>query len=101
MEDGAVLGVVEVLAGEHGVAAALDVGCAGEVNQLGHDVLIDEVLRQIHVQSCGVERVIGGAGRRVGEELTKVEVLLLFKERGERGPLRLCGDVHCKSLSGR
>ena len=101
VQDSAILGVVEVFAGEHGVAAALDVRSAGKVHELGHDVLIDEVLRQIHMQARGVEGVVRGAGRRVGEELAQIEVLLLLKKRGERGPLWLCGDVHCKSLSGR
>ena len=101
VQHGAVLGVVEVLAGEHGVAASLDVGSSGEVHQRGDYFLIDEVFRQIHVQARGVERIVCGAGSGVGKKLTQVEVLLAFKKRGERGPLRLSGDVHCKSLSGR
>ena len=101
VQHGAILGVVEVLAGEHCVAAPLDVGSPGEVHQCGDYFLIDEVLRQIHVQARGVERIVCGAGSGVSKKLTQVEVLLAFKKRGERGPLRLSGDVHCKSLSGR
>ena len=45
VQHGAVLGVIDVFAGEHGVAAGLKVSGLGYLNQLLDDVPVDQVLR--------------------------------------------------------
>ena len=94
MQHGAVLGVIDVLAGEHGIAAGLKVGGLGYLNQLLDDVPVDQVLRQIHVQPGGVEGEVAGAVCIGGKKLAEVEVLLVLIYLRELAPLGRCGDIH-------
>ena len=67
VEDGAVLGDVDVLAGVHGITAARDVHLGGELGQGVADVVGQQVLGQVDVE---VPQLVGealGALRVVGE----------------------------------
>ena len=55
VEDGAVLGGVDVLAGIHGVAALLDADLARELDEQGDRLVGDEVLREVEVKVGYVE----------------------------------------------
>ena len=72
VEDGPVLGDVDVLAGEHGVAAARDVHLLGELDQGVTDVVGQQVLGQVDVEvsqlvgeALGALRVVGEPGAQV------------------------------------
>ena len=72
VEDSAVLGDVDVLAGVHGVAAARDVHLLGELDQGVADVVAQQVLGQVDVEvsqlvgeALGALRVVGEPGAQV------------------------------------
>ena len=50
VEDGAVLGRVDVLAGEHRGVTLGDAGLLGQAHERGHDLVRHEILRQVDVQ---------------------------------------------------
>lgn len=55
VQDGAVLGGVNVLAGEHGVAALLELHLTSKIAQQLDGLIGHQVLRQIEVQVTGVK----------------------------------------------
>ena len=72
VEDGAVLGDVDVLAGVHGVTVARDVYLLGELDQGVADIVGQQVLGQIDVEvpqlvgeALGALRVVGEPGAQV------------------------------------
>jgi len=80
VEDGAVLRGVNVLAGEHLVAEALDLGLAGKGEERREDLLVDEVLRvveengDIGLGRLELERVLVEALGVGSEELLENEL---------------------------
>ena len=75
MQDGTVLGGVDVLAAEHGVAPLLDLHRAGEVAQQLDGLVGDEVLREVKVQVAHVERELLDALVVCSEGVLEVEVV--------------------------
>src|SRR5260221_8160093 len=71
VEDAAILGVVDPLAGIHAIAPGFDLGRAGEIKQQGYGVVGQAVLRKIQYQ-------IARAGREPGLQL--VEALGICRE---------------------
>ncbi len=64
MEDGPVLGDVDVLAGEHGVAALGDTGSLGEAEEELERLVGDAVLRVVEDEVAGLHDVALGTARR-------------------------------------
>ena len=93
MEDGAVLGGVEVLARKHLVAGRLDARRVGHVEERVTHSVVDEVLRQIDVPASGVERPVLRAVGICGEELTQIRARSCG-ELGESVPLRVRRNGH-------
>ena len=75
VEDGAVLGRVDVLAFEHGVAAGLDAGGPGDVHEEGHGVVGDAVLGVVQDEAGHLGGEALGSVGVVREELAQDEVL--------------------------
>ena len=100
MQDRAVLGDVDRLAGEHGVAALLDLGRLGQRQQAGHHLVVDQVLGI-------VEQEIVEAGGELGEAAGIVGEALAQRRGGDGGPVRFQrsegpdhGGVHAWYLRG-
>ena len=86
----AVLGDVDPLAGEHGVAAGLDAGDVGDGQQRGHHVVVDALLGVVDAQVTDVQQVALGPAGIGGEQLPEVGRL----RGGQQGrPLRRGRDV--------
>ncbi|KAI3477404.1 hypothetical protein L1887_60923 [Cichorium endivia] len=118
VEDGAALGGVDVLAGEHGVDLLLDLRLLGEGEELVEHLIIDEVLGEVEEEaSVGVARVplsrVLVEALRVGLEglaevdllaLGLVELLQLLPRGQGRGELvshgRCCQDVQVVVMGG-
>ena len=100
VQDGAVLGGVDVLAGEHGVAALLELHLAGKIAQQLDGLIGHQVLRQIEVQVTGVKAQLVhalGIGGEPGLEVDTfgLELLLMGLERlpsGSRRSIDRCGN---------
>ncbi|GKT93537.1 hypothetical protein Ct61P_11387 [Colletotrichum tofieldiae] len=99
--DGALLGEVDLLAGEHGVALLLDAGLLGELNEEAEGLIGQEVLGEVEEDIGARGRVLEGVGelgeavRVVGEGLLEDKVLadivavsLELGPRGKAGSLR-------------
>ena len=74
VQHGAVLGGVDVLAGEHRVAALLEVGGPGEVDEQFQRLAGDPVLAVVDVQVADGQGQFGATLGVLGEELAKVRV---------------------------
>ena len=94
MQDGAVLGGVDVAPGEHLVAVLFQPRPPGHVDQPSHGVLGGPVLRIVEIEVSGLDRHLGGPIRVLREQLPQVNVLDRFEVIGERAPLLGSGDVH-------
>ena len=82
VEHGAVLGDVDPLAGEHGVAPGLDAGGLGDGQEVGEDGGVDALLRQVDAQVAGgVDEVLGSFGV-LGEQLRERGWLAAIDEAG-------------------
>ena len=100
VQDGAVLGGVNVLAGEHGVAALLELHLAGKIAQQLDGLIGHQVLRQIEVQVTGVKAQLVhalGIGSEPGLEVDTIglELLLMSLEclpSGSRRSIDRCGN---------
>ena len=106
VQDGAVLGGVDVLAGEHGVAALLELHLAGKIAQQLDGLIGHQVLGQIEVQVTGVKAQLVhalGIGGEPGLEVDTfgLELLLMSLERlpsGSRRSIDRCGNSCHKVL---
>ena len=100
VQDGAVLGGVDVLAGEHGVAALLELHLAGKIAQQLDGLIGHKVLGQIEVQVTSVKAQLVhalGIGGEPGLEVDTLglELLLMSLERlpsGSRRSIDRCGN---------
>lgn len=100
VQDGAVLGGVDVLAGEHGVTALLELHLAGKIAQQLDGLIGHQVLRQIKVQVTGVKAQLVhalGIGGEPGLEVDTIglELLLMSLEclpSGSRRSIDRCGN---------
>ena len=100
VQDSAVLGGVDVLAGEHGVAALLELHLAGKIAQQLDGLIGHQVLRQIEVQVTGVKAQLVhalGIGGEPGLEVDTLglELLLMGLEclpSGSRRSIDRCGN---------
>ena len=100
VQDGAVLGGVDVLAGEHGVTALLELHLAGKIAQQLDGLISHQVLRQIEVQVTGVKAQLVhavGVSSEPGLEVDTfgLELLLMSLERlpsGSRRSIDRCGN---------
>ncbi len=100
VQDGTVLGGVDVLAGEHGVAALLELHLAGKIAQQLDGLIGHQVLRQIEVQVTGVKAQLVhalGIGGEPGLEVDTIglELLLMSLEclpSGSRRSIDRCGN---------
>ena len=110
MQDGAVLGGVDVLAGEHGVTALLELHLAGKVAQQLDGLIGHQVLGQIEVKVAGFKAQLVhalGIGGEPGLEVDALglELLLMSLERlpsGSRRSIDRCGNsCHIVLLSMR
>ena len=72
VEDGAVLGDVDVLAGEHRFAALLDAALAGQLAEQHQRLVGDPVLREVEVEAGAVGDQALAALRVGGEEVAQV-----------------------------
>ena len=106
VQDSAVLGGVDVLAGEHGVAALLELHLAGKIAQQLDGLIGHQVLRQIEVQVTGVKAQLVhavGVSSEPGLEVDTfgLELLLMSLERlpgGSRRSIDRCGNSCHKVL---
>ena len=106
VQDGAVLGGVDVLAGEHGVAALLELHLAGKIAQQLDGLIGHKVLGQIEVQVTSVKAQLVhalGIGGEPGLEVDTfgLELLLMSLERlpgGSRRSIDRCGNSCHKVL---
>ena len=100
VQDSAVLGSVDVLAREHGVAALLELHLAGKIAQQLDGLIGHQVLRQIEVQVTGVKAQLVhavGVSSEPGLEVDTfgLELLLMSLERlpsGSRRSIDRCGN---------
>ena len=85
VEDGAVLGGVDVFAGEHRLTTVGDLRLIGQLEQRGEELVVEEVLGQVDVQvGCVEGEALGALGIR-GEGTLEVGRVAVV-ERGEFGP---------------
>ena len=100
VQNGAVLGGIDVLAGEHGVAALLELHLAGKIAQQLDGLIGHQVLGQIEVKVAGVKAQLVhalGIGGEPGLEVDafSLELLLMSLERlpsGSRRSIDRCGN---------
>ena len=100
VQNSAVLGGVDVLAGEHGVAALLELHLAGKIAQQLDGLIGHQVLGQVEVQVAGVKAQLIHAvdiGGEPGLEVDALglELLLMSLERlpsGSRRSIDRCGN---------
>ena len=95
VEHGAVLGDVDPLGGEHGVAPAGDVGLDGDRLQGGEHGVVDALLGVVDAQVADGEDVALGARRVGGEQLAQVRRAGHVEQVG---PRRRAGDVGSSSI---
>ena len=106
VQNSTVLGGVDVLAGEHGVAALLKLHLAGKIAQQLDGLIGHQVLGQIEVQVAGVKAQLihaVGVGSEPGLEVDTfgLELLLMSLERlpsGGRRSVDRCGNSCHKVL---
>jgi hypothetical protein len=72
MENGAVLGDVDLVTTEHGVNLAAQIGGVREIDQASDCLTGDQVFRIIQEKPGGFELELLSAGRIGGEKLAKV-----------------------------
>ncbi len=82
VQHGAVFGVVDVLAGEHGVAVSLEAALAGQLEQQLFGARVDQVLRQVGEDIRRLLAEAGEAARVVDEGMAHVELAACGFEAG-------------------
>ena len=93
VQHGAVLRGVDVHAGEHRVAALLEVGGLGQVDQQSRRLAGDPVLAVVDVEVADGQRQLAAALGVLGEELAQVLVADLIVMPLQRVPRGSSGDV--------
>ena len=90
MQHGAVLGVVDVHAGVHGLGALVELDGLGQVGEQLQGLRLDQVLGQIEVQVACIEAQLLDALGVIGEPLLEADALglQLVVVLLQRGPLR-------------
>ena len=88
MENGALLGDVDLVAREHGVDVMPQAGLFGKLNQKTYRLGRDSVLRVVEVQTQSLQREAFAALRIVGEKLPEMYVADFRKMLIQRGPCR-------------
>ena len=74
MEDGTVFSHVDAIASQHRVTKSEDLSLIGQRKKLFQSRVIDQVLGQIDMQVCHIQRPLLGALRVVLEPCTQVGV---------------------------
>ena len=97
VQHGAILGGVDVLTGQHGVAARFEAGRAGEVGQQAQRLAGHPVLAVVDIQVSDGQRQIAAPGRVLGEQLPQGGAGELVEMAAQRRPRRAGGDVHTHS----
>ena len=93
VQDGPVLGDVDLLPGEHLVAVLLQTDFLGELNQVFQRLVIDAVLRVIEIESAGLGRQALSACGVGGKEFLQRRLGDLITVRGEGFPCWEFGGV--------
>ena len=91
MQHGAVLGLVDFLAGEHLLDLGLEVGGLGELEERLHDVLVDAVLGVVKRPASRRKRVLG---RAVGVRREQLLDRRLLRRRNRGFDLLPCFLIH-------
>ena len=96
VQHGAVLGVVDMHAGVHGLGALVELDGLGEVSEQLQGLRLDQVLGQVEMQVAGIEAQLLDAGGVVGEPLLEADAfgLQLVIVLLQGGPLRGLGGVN-------
>ena len=96
VQHGAVLGVVDVHAGVHGLGALVKLDGLGQVGEQLQGLRLDQVLGQIEVQVASIEAQLLDALGVIGEPLLEADALglQLVVVLLQRGPLRGLGGVN-------
>ena len=96
VQHGAVLGVVDVHAGVHGLGALVELDGLGQVGEQLQGLRLDQVLGQIEVQVACIEAQLLDALGVIGEPLLEADALglQLVVVLLQRGPLRGLGGVN-------
>jgi hypothetical protein len=92
VQDGTVLGDVDLLASEHGIDAIAQTGALGQRDEQPERLGGDAVLRIVEVHAVELDGHVLAALRVVGEQVTEVDVAQLREVSVERAPLRRLGD---------
>ena len=92
VQDGAVLGDVDLLAPEHGVDAVAEAGPLRERDEEAEGLVGDAVLGVVEVDAVDLDGQALAAVGIVGEQVAEVDVAQLVEVRVERAPLRRLGD---------
>ncbi len=90
----AVLGHVDVFAGEHRVDARPQTGTLGEREQEAHRLVGDELLGVVEEEIAGLGREPVGATGVAGEQLTQVHATHRLGVGRDGSPFRGIGDLH-------
>jgi hypothetical protein len=93
VQHGPVLGGVDVCAGEHRVAALLELGRAGQIDQQTQRFPGHPMLAVVDVQIPDRHRQFAPAARIFGEQFPKMFAGDLVVMAAQRGPLRGGGNV--------
>ena len=88
VQHGPVLGDIDLVAAEHGVAMALEIALASEVDEQAHRLVGDPVLRVVEVQPGRLGGHPLTAFGIVGEQLAEVHVADLGVVARQRRPRR-------------
>ena len=101
VEDGAVLGRVDVLAREHRVTVRGDVGGVGQVHEEAHGLVGHPLLRVVEDEVGRLRRHAPRPLRVVGEEVAQMPLGDLVVVRRQRLPLGCRREVHARQSTAR
>src|SRR5229473_3529947 len=89
MQDGALLGDVDLITGKHRVDAFAQAGFLSQSQQEAHRLVRDAMLRVVEVKACGLDREALAAPRIFAEERAQMNVadlLVVILQRFPGGP---------------
>ncbi len=98
MTDGAMLGVVDRLAGQHFLFPPIEVGGSGEVMQQGQRLDVDALLGEVEQQAVLAEREAFEAIGIGGEQLAQMPRTGGFGVRGQGPPGRSVDETHSQTI---